>query len=400
MATVVTMPRLSDSMEEGTVVKWLVEVGGPVKRGQEIVEIDTDKATMSYEAEQDGVLLAILVAEGETAPIGAPIAQIGAAGESVAESPAAAAPEESAASAAAAPAEAPAAAPAREGRGAKASASPIARRLAKELGVDLDTLSGTGPGGMITKTDIEQAAQGGQAAVAAAAGDTPPKGEVTVVEPSRLQQTIARRMVEGYSEPNFAVEVEIDMGACAALRAELGEAGGSKPSYNDLVVKAAALALRDFPRLNGAYTERGFELYGRVNVGIAVATEDTLLVPTIFDADRKPLTAIASESKALAAKVRDRTIAAAELEGGTFTVTNLGMLGVRRFFPILNPPQAAILAVGDVAKRPVAREDGALLVSDVMSTTLTCDHRIVYGADAARFLARVRELLAEPSQLA
>ncbi len=171
------------------------------------------------------------------------------------------------------------------------------------------------------------------------------------------------------------------------------------PSLNDFVVKAVALALRDFPRLNASFTERGFELYARVNVGVAVATEDGLVVPTIHDADVKQLTEIARESRDLAAKVRDRTITPLELDGGTFTVSNLGMLGVRRFFPILNPPQAAILGVGEVARRPVIDDEGDVAAAEVASLCLVCDHRIVYGADAARFVGRVRELLEQPDEL-
>ena len=218
---------------------------------------------------------------------------------------------------------------------------------------------------------------------------------MTVETLSRLQQTIARRMVEGSSAPSFAVEIDVDMTACVALRKTLG--GDPSPSLNDLVVKAVGIALRDFPRLNGAYTESGFELYERRNVGIAVATEDGLVVPTIFDADTKPLGEIAAEARELAARVRERTITPAELDGGTFTVSNLGMLGVRRFFPILNPPQAAILGVGEVAPRPLAAADGTLSAVPLMSVCLVCDHRIVYGADAARFLARLRELLEQDS---
>jgi pyruvate dehydrogenase E2 component (dihydrolipoamide acetyltransferase) len=189
------------------------------------------------------------------------------------------------------------------------------------------------------------------------------------------------------------------MTLCVALRAELRHDLDPAPSLNDFVVKAVALALRDFPRLNASFTERGFELYGRVNVGVAVATEDGLVVPTIHDADVKQLTEIARESRDLAAKVRDRTITPLELDGGTFTVSNLGMLGVRRFFPILNPPQAAILGVGEVARRPVIDDEGVVAAADVASLCLVCDHRIVYGADAARFVGRVRELLEQPDEL-
>ncbi len=392
MAVEITMPRLSDSMEEGTVVKWHVGVGGSVEAGQALVEIDTDKATMLYEAEAPGTLLEILVGEGESARIGAPIARLGSPEEAAAREPAPAAPspDEKPVGRASGPDRQHARARPAAGR---ANASPVARRLAGELGVELEAITGSGPGGLITREDVEAAARGGAAPAAS------PRGEARLEELSRVQRTIVRRMLEGSATPDFAVETEIDMTRCVELRAGLAEGEEPAPSLNDLVVKAVALALRDFPRLNGSYTDRGFELYSRVNVGIAVATEDALIVPTIFDADAKTVAQIAREARELAAKVRERTISIAELDGGTFTVSNLGMLGVRRFLPIVNPPQAAILGVGEVRRAPVADEEGRVVVRELMSATLVCDHRIVYGADGARFLARLRELLERPEQL-
>jgi pyruvate dehydrogenase E2 component (dihydrolipoamide acetyltransferase) len=382
MAVAITMPRLSDSMEEGTVAQWLVAVGSTVERGQVLAEIDTDKATMEYEAEVSGTVLALVVPEGADAPIGATIAWVGDPGE---EPPAGdgAASSERPATVAERPAAVATPAPGR------VNASPVARRLARELGVDLATVPGTGRGGMISREDVE--------AAAAAGSPASPKGEARAQELTRLQQTVARRMVEGSSAPDFTVEIDVDMTRCVERRAELARSEEPAPTLNDLVVEAVAAALREFPRLNGSYTDRGLELYGRVNVGVAVATDDGLVVPTIFDADRKSLAEIAADARALAAKVRDRTITPAELEGGTFTVSNLGMLGVRRFFPILNPPQAAILGVGEVARRPVADDEGTVTTPYLMSLCLVCDHRIVYGAEAARFLGRLRDLLASPN---
>jgi pyruvate dehydrogenase E2 component (dihydrolipoamide acetyltransferase) len=399
VALEITMPRLSDSMEEGTVARWLVEAGASVERGQAIAEIDTDKATVELEAEAAGTLLEIVVGEGESAPVGAGLAWLGAPGEAPPQrdAPAAAPGSERA------PDVAPAAAPERAptSRRGRANASPVAKRLARELGVDLEALVGSGPGGMITREDVQAAAAAGPAALGAGTASPGAKGETRVVELGRLQRTVARRMAEGSAAPDFAVETEIEMTRCVALRAELDGAGEGEdaPTLNDFVVRAAALALRDFPRLNGSYTERGFELYSRVNVGIAVATDDGLVVPTIFDADRKALAELAREARELARRVRDRTISPAELDGGTFTVSNLGMLGVRRFFPILNPPQAAILGVGEVARRAVVDEEGRLAVAELMSACLVCDHRIVYGAEAARFLGRLRELLERSEEL-
>jgi pyruvate dehydrogenase E2 component (dihydrolipoamide acetyltransferase) len=370
------MPRLSDSMEDGTVAKWLVEVGAEVSRGQPLVEIDTDKATMEYESESDGTLLEILVGDGETAPIGAPIAWIGSPGEPVPDG-------QPAAAATAAPAATPSGRAAT--RSPRVNASPIAKRLAQEHGVELASLEGTGPNGMITKEDVERAS-----------GDADAGSDRAAPEPlTRVQQVIARHMVEAAAVPTFAVEIEVDMTACAEGRASLDP----QPSYNDFVVKACALALGDHPRVNASYSEQGFHYSPRINVGIAVAAEDALLVPVIHEADGKSLSEIHAVSRELAEKARSGKLSPPELDGGTFTVSNLGMHGVRRFEALLNTPQAAILAVGALEPRPVAGPDGAVVVRPLMSATLVCDHRILYGADAAAFLARVRELLEDPAAM-
>ena len=376
MAVEIVMPRLSDSMEEGTVAKWLVAEGAQVTRGQPLVEIDTDKATMEYESESDGTLLKILVAEGETAPIGAPIARIGSPGEERVAAPAAAAtPAE-------VDAEAPAEVAPRAARAPRVNASPIAKRIAAERGVDLTAVHGSGPNGMITREDVEQAASG------ESPGAAP--------EPlSRVQQAIARHMLEAAAVPTFAVEVEVDMTAATERRASLDP----KPSFNDLVVKACAVALREHPRVNAAYSEQGFRYATKINIGIAVAAEDALLVPVVRDADGKSLQEIHTETRDLAEKARAGKLTPAELDGGTFTISNLGMHGVRRFEALLNTPQAAILAVGAVEPRPAVGDDGDLVVRPLMSATLVCDHRILYGAEAAVFLGRVRDLLEDPGSL-
>jgi pyruvate dehydrogenase E2 component (dihydrolipoamide acetyltransferase) len=422
----VVMPRLSDSMEEGTILKWLKAEGEHVERGEELVEIETDKATMSYEADASGPLH-ILVAEGETLPIGRPIATIGEASEAAPEAPAAAeapaaeAPEPAAPAPAPAIAEAPPAPDIASGNGAptageRVKASPVARRIARDRGVDLHAVTGTGPGGRIVKADVENA-EPGQAPAAPAptpAAAVPPapagtvtetgtaKGDVTVEELSRTQQLVARRMAESRATvPDFTLTTSIDMERCVDMRAGLKGAtpdGGAVPSYNDMVVKACALALREFPRANGSYRDGHFELFSRVNVGVAVAAEDTLVVPTVFDADAKSLGQIARDARALAERVRANAITPPELSGGTFTVSNLGMFGVTRFNAVINPPQAAILAVGAMEQRP-AVVDGEIVARHQMDVTLACDHRILYGADAARFLARVRELLEQPLAL-
>ena len=229
------------------------------------------------------------------------------------------------------------------------------------------------------------------------------KGEVTRQELTKLQQTVSRRMAESKATaPHFYLQAEIDMSRAVAARAQMKESspeGEPVPSFNDMVVKACAIALREFPRANGAYRDGQMELYSRVNVGVAVAAQDALTVPTVFDADRKGLREIARTTRELATKVRDAKITPPELSGGTFTVSNLGMFGIDNFSAVINPPQAGILAVGAITERPVVR-DGEISTAHLMSVTLACDHRILYGADGAKFLARIRELLEEPANLA
>ncbi len=478
------MPRLSDSMEEGTILRWLKQDGDKVAPGDELAEIETDKATMTYEAEAAGVLR-IVAREGDALAVGQVIATLGegaaavdgavveaavepsaetpaddgavveAAVEPSAETPAVdraaveaavepsaetPADDRAAVEAAVEPsAETPAVdgAPATGGEGVRAS--PVARRVAREKGIDLATVQGTGPGGRIVRGDVEGGGKGGDAAPAAppavAEGRTaaappaaappaaappaaapppaapPPapvaergtaKGDVRHEELFRTQQVVARRMAESRATvPDFTIRTVVDMEQAVAARAQLKAAanGEPAPSFNDLVVKACAIALRESPRANGAYRDGRFELYSRVNVGIAVATEDALIVPTIFDADRKGLAEIARDARALAERVRSGAITPPELSGGTFTVSNLGMFGVTDFAAVINPPQAAILAVGSLEPRAVVR-DGELVARHTMGLTLTCDHRILYGADAASFLARIRALLEAPMALA
>jgi pyruvate dehydrogenase E2 component (dihydrolipoamide acetyltransferase) len=447
----IVMPRLSDTMEEGTILSWLVPDGEQVSRGQELVEIETDKANMTYESDQEGVL-EIVAAEGDTLPVGAVIAQIGGGGGGDPDAPAstAARQEDGPASR---QADAPTAGEGQESEvppdgtgstevspapaedppeGERVKASPLAKRIASERGVDLHTVTGSGPGGRIVKADLP--ANAGQEPVEGAAPHdsraTPPpdtdvrpppaagladvttaKGESTVVELSRTQQTIARRMAESKATiPHFALQSDVDMEACVALRAELkslakdGIPSHPAPTYNDMVIKACALALREFPTANSSYRDGRLQLHSRVNVGMAVAADadepagGTLIVPTVFDADQKSLGEIARETRALAARVREHSITPPELGGGTFTVSNLGMFGITSFTAIINPPQAAILSVGSLEGRAVVR-DGEVQARNTMTITLACDHRILYGAPAARFLARIRELLEVPAAL-
>jgi pyruvate dehydrogenase E2 component (dihydrolipoamide acetyltransferase) len=447
MAGDVTMPRLSDSMEEGTILKWLVSEGDEVKRGQEIVEIETDKANMTYESDTEGVLVEIVVQEGETVALGEVIARVGDATQESSGGDEEAQREEEEAPHDEEPQEAEDREPATASSNGSDSdprqkASPVARRMANELGVDIADVEGTGPGGRILKADVEAAAgedgashagdRDGQPArdeqraerkrekkerkarrkeeKAAAAeepqlpqprGDAGNRGELQVQELSRLQRTVSRRMAESKATaPDFALDVDVDMTLCVELRERLKQVEDQPPSFNDMVVKACANALREHPRVNAAYRDGKFELYSRVNVGVAVAANDALVVPTVFDADTKSLGEISRTMRRLAAKVRDGTVTPPELSSGTFTVSNLGMYGIDRFTAVINPPQAALLAVGALKKRPVVDEGGRIVARDMMSATLVCDHRILYGADGARFLARVRELLEQPLSLA
>jgi pyruvate dehydrogenase E2 component (dihydrolipoamide acetyltransferase) len=419
----VVMPRLSDTMEEGTILRWLVADGEPVRRGQELVEIETDKANMTYESDLEGVL-ATVAAEGDTLPVGAVIARIGDGDSGAVVSTAAKNDDAGVPAVGEVPerdvkdgeASSPEVSPAEDSAGERVKASPLARRIASERGVDLHTVTGSGPGGRIVKADVpavteEQPDDGAPPAVPGLASVTTAKGETTVVELTRTQQTIARRMAESKATiPHFSLQADVDMEACVALRTELkslakdGIPTHPAPTYNDMVIKACALALREFPSANSSYRDGRLQLHSRVNVGMAVAVDDdeptggALVVPTVFDADQKSLGEIARETRALAARVREHSITPPELGGGTFTVSNLGMFGIASFTAIINPPQAAILSVGSLGPRAVVR-DGELLARNTMTVTLACDHRILYGAPAARFLARIRELLEAPAAL-
>jgi pyruvate dehydrogenase E2 component (dihydrolipoamide acetyltransferase) len=365
----IAMPKLSDSMEEATVLAWLKRPGDTVTRGEPLVEVETDKATVVYEAETNGVLGEIVVDDGGTAQLGAVIARLTV--EKAEETPAAA-------------------------PSARPRATPVARRLAAQAGMSLSGVEGTGPGGRIVRADVRRAAPPGESAPPVEEG----RGQVTEHVHTATQRTIAQRMAQSRSSiPEFTLEIEVLMDAAARLREDL-RAGGVDPlpSYNDLVVRAVALALRDVPALNASYSDGKTLRFGRINVGIAVATDDALIVPTLYDADRKTITEIAVETRRLAERARARTLAAEELANGTFTVSNLGMFGIRRFDAVINSPQAAILAVGEVAERPFA-DKGQLRAATTMEVALSSDHRVVYGAEAARFLQRVRTLLEHPALL-
>jgi pyruvate dehydrogenase E2 component (dihydrolipoamide acetyltransferase) len=392
----ITMPKLSDSMEEGTILSWLKRDGEQVLTGEDLVEIETDKATITHPAGASGILR-IMAAEGASLPVGAPIADIGdgdaaavARGASVAASaetvigPAVVMPSAAAASPVSS----------RAGR-----ATPLARRVAEVHGVALADVHGSGPQGRITRADVLT-----RAGLTVTPSPLPgsPETPAETRQLTRVQQVIARRMAEANATvPHFQVQTEVAMDEAIALRAQLKTLSGDDPapSFNDIIVKSAAVALRAFPLANGSYTSGALELHDRVNIGVAVAAEAALVVPTVFDADVKSLGQISRDVRRLAGLVRDGQIGPAELGGGTFTVSNLGMFGMTAITPIINVPQAAILGVG--AMRPVLeRVDGEIVDRTLMTLTLSCDHRILYGADAARFLAHIRDLLQAPVRLA
>jgi pyruvate dehydrogenase E2 component (dihydrolipoamide acetyltransferase) len=374
------MPKLSDSMADAVIVRWLKSPGDAFSKGEALIEVETDKATVVYEAESDGTLDSILVPEGASASIGDPIATLA----NGVRGPAAAAP----------------AAPDDGSAEQRPNATPVARRAAVELGVSLHGIVGTGAAGRITHEDVERAASEPGGAAPSREPVRGGKGDVRVLELTATQATIALRMVESATTiPSFTVSADIDMSLITALRAGSRDQREDTPSLNDFVVKAAAGALREFPRFNASYVDDKVECYSRINVGVAVAIDDALLVPIVRDADRKTISEIAAETRRLADAARRRAVAPDDLHDGTFTVSNLGMFGVRSFTAIIDPPQAAILAVGGVRRAPVEDAHGGVVFRDLMTSTLTCDHRVVYGADGAQFLSRLRELLERPLAL-
>jgi pyruvate dehydrogenase E2 component (dihydrolipoamide acetyltransferase) len=420
--TDVNMPKLSDTMEEGTIVEWKKKTGDEVKTGEVLAEVESDKATFDLEAESDGVL-SILVEQGVPAKIGAPIARIGdgsiAPAQEKAEGPAGAAKpkdpdtppqvveetQAAAQSAAPAPQTAPQAAPASPQRG-EVKASPLAKRLAAEMGVDISSLKGSGPEGRIVKEDVVAAAAGGKTSTERrkpTAAPRAPGPDVEVIDPTRMQATIARRMTESKSTvPEFTVTVEARVDEAVKMRQQLKDSvpGAEKVTMTDMLVRACALALRKFPEVNTSWVDGRFQRKRAVNIGLAVAPSQGmgLLVPVVHDADLKDLVQISIESRQVIERARSGRPNEGDLSGATFSISNLGMFGVDEFVAIINPPEAAILAVGAIKDVPVV-EEGRIVPGKVMRMTLSVDHRVFYGATAAQFMAEVKRLVENPVTL-
>ncbi|HEY3247560.1 MAG TPA: dihydrolipoamide acetyltransferase family protein [bacterium] len=403
------MPKMGDAMTEGKVLRWMKRPGDSISKGEPIAEIETDKVNVDLEAEDEGVLLDIVVGEGETAAVGSTIALIGEPGQTVeprATVQPAAGPERS--RGATAEPQPAAAGPERPRKTAPAvpmtadervKASPVARRLASEAGIDLSTIRGTGPDGRITKEDVEAAAA--KTAAPPAAARTGPEREYEEQPLTKIRQTIGKRMLESTQQaPHFYVTVDVTMDEAMRVRQQLNAALGDtrKLSVNDIVLRATAVALRTFPNLNSALVGGQIRRYTRINLAIAIALPEGLIAPVIHDVDRKTLAEIGDAAKSLGERARSGRLRSEDYDGGTFTVSNLGMYDVDNFTAIINPPHAAILAVGSAQGRPVVR-GGHLAVATTMKLTMSADHRITDGAEVARFLGEVKRLLENPGLL-
>ena len=448
MASVLAMPRLSDTMTEGVLVKWHKKEGDKVEPGQILAEIETDKAIQEFESFEGGIILKLLIADGDKTPVGAPIAVIGEAGEDIsaelaklsspatkpdAHAPAKAAPaptvEKAApaavtptASSAAGPTAAPAPAPAPREDG-RVLASPVARKIAREADIDLAQVEGSGPNGRIIRKDVEAAleAKAAQPAVSAAPVSSPStlgegvsaadgrgfkrpaawenNGESKPV--SQMRKTIARRLLESKTTvPHFYLTVEVDMDEAIKFRTLVHEPdAGNSISYNDLVIKACAVALKRFPEAHAAWEGDSIRHFERADISVAVSTEEGLITPVIRSADQKSLGTIAKEMRALAERARNKKLKPEEFTGGTFSISNLGMFGVEEFSAIINPPEGCILAVGSIEKKPVVKND-TIVVGSRMRITLSCDHRVVDGVLGAKLLQEIKATLEKPMRLA
>ncbi|MCE2863814.1 MAG: hypothetical protein RIR76_227 [Verrucomicrobiota bacterium] len=412
MANIIEMPKLSDTMTVGTLAKWLKKEGDVVKSGDMLAEVETDKATMELECFFDGTLLKIFAPGGSKVAIGNPLCAIGKPGETVVAPEAKPAPAAAAAKPAApaptpaptpkAPSPAPAAAAPVAAPAGRVKISPLARKLAAEKGINPAGVTGSGPGGRIVRADVLAAALAPRSAAPAAIDRSGPVQEERTVAISGMREAIARRLVESKTQlPHFYLEIEIDAAPLLAIREQLNrglETAGVKLSVNDFVLKAAAEALRHVPQVNASWLGDSIRYHGAAHVSFAVAIEDGLITPVVRDTHLKDVFQISTEAKALGKRAKEKKLKPDEFTGGTFCVSNLGMMGIPRFSAIINPPNAAILAVGTIVKKPVVRDD-AIAIGQTMILTLSCDHRVVDGAVGASYLNALKSLLEAPALL-
>jgi len=414
MAEIVRMPKLSDTMTEGVVAEWHKKVGDEVESGELLAEIETDKATMEFESFQDGVLLHIGVEKGQSAPVDSILCVLGEKGEDIS---ALLAGDQGAAVQEAAPVEAPkevtpspapvaapapmpspkpvaAAAPSASSNG-RVKASPLAKKIAEDKGINLEQVSGSGDGGRVVKRDVENfvpAAQSAAPSFAAVSGQE----SYTEVAVSQMRKTIARRLAESkFTAPHFYLTVSIDMDNAMAARKMANSNEDVRISFNDMVIKAAAIALKKHPAVNSSWLGDKIRYNEHVHIGVAVAVEDGLLVPVVRFADAKPMSVINAEVKDFAQKAKSKKLQPQDWEGNTFTISNLGMFGIEEFTAIVNPPDACILAVGGIQQVPVVK-NGQVVPGNVMKVTLSCDHRVVDGASGAAFLQTFKGMLENP----
>lgn len=398
MAEIVRMPKLSDTMTEGVLAKWHKKIGDKIKAGDVLAEIETDKATMEFESFQDGVLLHIGVADGATAPVDSILAILGKEGEDISallnqptskESKAAPVEEKTSSVTTAAP---QVVSESQKDNSGRLKASPLAKSIAKDKGIDLSQVTGSGDGGRIIKKDIEN--------FKASTKSTPQSGMIGQesyedVPLSQMRKTIARRLSESkFNAPHFYLTMEIDMDNAIEARKAINNSG-VKISFNDLVVKAAAMALRKHPKVNASWLGDKIRYNHHVHIGVAVAVEDGLVVPVLKFADAKSLTQIGEEVKTFAAKAKEKKIQPADMEGNTFTISNLGMYGIDDFTAIINPPDSCIMAVGGIKQVPVVK-NGQIVAGNIMKITLSCDHRSVDGASGSEFLLSFKQYLENP----
>lgn len=398
MAEIVRMPKLSDTMTEGVLAKWHKKIGDKIKAGDVLAEIETDKATMEFESFQDGVLLHIGVADGATAPVDSILAILGKEGEDISallnqptskESKAAPVEEKTSSVSTAAP---QVVSESQKDNSGRLKASPLAKSIAKDKGIDLSQVTGSGDGGRIIKKDIEN--------FKASTKSTPQSGMIGQesyedVPLSQMRKTIARRLSESkFNAPHFYLTMEIDMDNAIEARKAINNSG-VKISFNDLVVKAAAMALRKHPKVNASWLGDKIRYNHHVHIGVAVAVEDGLVVPVLKFADAKSLTQIGEEVKTFAAKAKEKKIQPADMEGNTFTISNLGMYGIDDFTAIINPPDSCIMAVGGIKQVPVVK-NGQIVAGNIMKITLSCDHRSVDGASGSEFLLSFKQYLENP----